>query len=73
MGELKMIKFIVDEKPIAQGIHLIHNATLGCEDLPAFDDQVVLGYFANYALDYQRARINWPTEKVEGCSKCCAV
>ncbi len=66
-----MIKFIVDEQPAAKGVHYIHNATLGCEDLPKWDDQILIGYFANYQLAYKRARMNWPTEKVEGCSKCC--
>lgn len=45
-----MIKFIVDEQESAQGVHYIHNATEGCEDLPEFDNQILIGYFANYDL-----------------------
>ena len=66
-----MIKFIVDEQPTAKGAHLIHNGNQGCEDMPKFDDQILIGYFANYELAYKRARMNWPREKVEGCGKCC--
>ena len=66
-----MIKFIVDEQESAQGVHYIHNVTEGCEDLPEFDNQILIGYFANYDLAYKRARMNWPREKVEGCHKCC--
>lgn len=66
-----MIKFIVDEKESGKGSHLIHNGTKGCEDMPLFDDQILIGYFANYELAYKRARMNWPREKVVGCSKCC--
>lgn len=29
-----MIKFIVNEQPSEKGIHHIHNASLGCADLP---------------------------------------
>lgn len=47
-----MIKFIVDEQESAQGVHYIHNATRGCEDLPEFDNQILIGYFANYDLAY---------------------
>lgn len=66
-----MIKFIVNEQPSEKGIHHIHNASLGCADLPSSEDQILIGYFANYELAYKRARINWPREKVEGCDKCC--
>jgi hypothetical protein len=66
-----MIKFIVDEKASEKGVHYIHNGTKGCEDLPVFKDQILIGYFADFKLAYKRARMNWPTEKVEGCAKCC--
>ena len=39
-----MIKFIVDEQESAQGVHYIHNATRGCEDLPEFDNQILIGF-----------------------------
>lgn len=66
-----MIKFIIDEQALANGTHLIHNASLGCEEMPKFDDQILIGYFADFKLAYKRARMNWPREKVEGCEKCC--
>ncbi|RKG29387.1 hypothetical protein [Acinetobacter tianfuensis] len=66
-----MIKFIVDEQPNGNKIHLIHNGNAACEALPAFDNQILIGYFENYELAYKRARMNWPTEKVEGCPMCC--
>ena len=55
-----MIKFIVNEQPSEKGIHHIHNASLGCADLPSSEDQILIGYFANYELAYKRARMNWP-------------
>ncbi len=58
-----MIKFIVNEQPSEKGIHHIHNASLGCADLPSSEDQILIGYFANYELAYKRARMNWPREK----------
>ena len=66
-----MIKFIVNEQPSEKGIHHIHNASLGCADLPSSEDQILIGYFANYELAYKRARMSWPREKVEGCDKRC--
>lgn len=66
-----MIKFIVDENALSDGSHLIHNGSRSCEDMPVFDDQILIGYFANYELAYKRARMSWPTEKIKGCSKCC--
>ncbi len=35
-----MIKFIVNEQPSEKGIHHIHNASLGCTDLPSSEDQI---------------------------------
>ena len=49
-----MIKFIVNEQPSEKGIHHIHNASLGCADLPSSEDQILIGYFANYELAYKR-------------------
>lgn len=40
-----MIKFIVNEQPSEKGIHHIHNASLGCADLPSLEDQILIGYF----------------------------
>lgn len=66
-----MIKFIVDEQPSHGSIHLIHNGDAACDALPAFNDQILIGYFENFELAYKRARMNWPREKVEGCPMCC--
>ena len=66
-----MKQFIVDEKPTAKGSNKIHNASAKCPDLPPNQDQIMIGYFANYELAYKRARMNWPREKVEACEKCC--
>ena len=41
---------------VKKGIHHIHNASLGCADLPSSEDQILIGYFANYELAYKRAR-----------------
>lgn len=68
-----MIKFIVDEQASINGGYLMHNASLGCEDMPKFDEQILIGYFANFELAYKRVRMNWPKEKVDACSKCCSV
>ncbi|QOW48899.1 MULTISPECIES: hypothetical protein [unclassified Acinetobacter] len=67
-----MIKFIVDENALMNGSHLIHNGTQGCVDMPQFEQQILIGYFANFELAYKRARMSWPTEKVVGCDKCCS-
>ncbi|MCK8641899.1 hypothetical protein M1L59_14525 [Acinetobacter schindleri] len=68
---MDMIKFVIDEHTTDNGAHLIHNSTMGCENLPDPDAQILIGYFANYELAYKRARMNWPREKVTGCEKCC--
>ena len=53
-----MIKFIVDENALSNGSHLIHNGTQGCVDMPQFDQQILIGYFANFELAYKRARMS---------------
>ena len=68
---IAMLKFIVDEKNPLDGVYQIHNASMPCELLPAFEHQVLIGYFADQQLAYKRARMNWPTEKVKLCSTCC--
>ncbi len=65
-----MIKFIVDEQPTEKGVHLIHNGDANCLAMPKYDDQILIGYFADFELAYKRARMNWPREKVEGCTCC---
>ena len=66
-----MIKFIIDENPVASGAYLVHDASNDCEDLPPLNQQILIGYFANVELAYKRARMNWPKERVEACQKCC--
>ena len=68
---MEMIKFVIDETALPNGVHHIHNATTGCENLPQLPQQIFIGFFANYQLAYKRARMSWPTEKVQGCPKCC--
>jgi hypothetical protein len=70
-GEYKMDKYIINENPSANGVHELHNATLGCEALPDVSEQIAFGYFANYELAYKRAQMNWPTVKIKGCQHCC--
>jgi hypothetical protein len=74
-GEMKMemLKFIIDENQQQDGGHHIHNASLGCTNLPEVDAQILIGYFANYDFAYKRARMNWPREKVTACPNCCQV
>ncbi|MFW1857873.1 hypothetical protein [Acinetobacter defluvii] len=66
-----MIKFIVDENPLVNGSYQMHNATLGCVDMPKLDNQILIGYFADFELAHKRARMNWSKEKIEACKKCC--
>lgn len=66
-----MDKYIINENPSANGIHEIHNASQPCQALPRHDEQLLIGYFANFELAYKRARMNWPTAKVKGCQQCC--
>lgn len=66
-----MDKYIINEQPLASGVHEIHNASQPCAALPSFNEQRLIGYFANSKLAYQRARMSWPTAKVECCEKCC--
>ncbi len=37
-----MIKFIVDEQASINGGYLMHNASLGCEDMPKLDEQILV-------------------------------
>jgi hypothetical protein len=71
-NNMVMTKFIVDENPSTNGANKIHNASAGCDELPITKSQILIGYFANQDLAYKRARMNWPTEKVVLCEKCCS-
>ena len=66
-----MIKFIIDENPRNDGVYLMHSDIIECEDMPLLNYQILIGYFSNFELALKRARMNWPKEKITGCSKCC--
>ena len=66
-----MDKYIINEDPMANGAHELHNASTDCDALPDLNAQMLIGYFANHELAYKRARMNWPTAKIQACEKCC--
>lgn len=68
---MDMLKFIIDENPLSNGVYQLHNATQGCEDLPKNYHQILIGYFADVELAHKHARMNWPKEKIQACPKCC--
>ncbi len=65
-------KFIINQNTQANGDHEIHNATQGCEHMPATENRFELGFFANSELAFKRAKMNWPGEKISRCRSCCA-
>lgn len=67
-----MDKYIINENPLPDGVHEIHNASKACEGQPNLNESMLIGYFANSDLAYKRARMNWPKAKVKCCPQCCA-
>lgn len=68
-----MIRFIIGKNPIGYCTYHIHNATLGCEDLPKKSQQIFLGFFNDFELAHRRAKEMWPKENFIGCQKCCEI
>jgi len=65
-----MDKYIINKNQQSNGDHEVHNASKGCSHLPALENQIVIGTFANCYQAVASAKSNWSKNRINGCYWC---
>jgi hypothetical protein len=67
-----MSKFIINKNRQPNGDYEVHDATTGCQYMPAPENQIDLGYHPSCHGAVAEAKRRWPSEgRINGCFFCC--
>lgn len=66
-----MHRYVINQNQQPSGDYEVHDSTAGCDHMPSPDNQIDLGYHASCHGAVEKARLQWPGKRINGCYYCC--